>query len=328
MHTLFLIGNGFDLSCGMKTSYKDIYPCYTAEPSSSSTISEFKQTISENIDTWGDFEIAMAHYAGNLNTEAEFLECVYDFSAYAADYLTQQDLKMKNYLKDNEIMKSVCSEMQNSLRSFYFDCTHNITNIMNNRQAGYLGAMNIVSFNYTTVFDTLFNHVFPSSISAPTILHIHGILGDDPIFGVDNESQLNVGYAITNNLRRAFIKPYFNNYYDKQRVLDFESLILSSNTICTYGLSLGDSDMHWRNTLLSWLGKSSENHLFIYDYRYFNKEYIVLSQKLAIEDAAKIDLLSSWGIEPSNDLLEQIHIPIGKHLFNISPYLKKHIQTT
>lgn len=26
MNTLFLIGNGFDLNCGMRTAYKDIYP--------------------------------------------------------------------------------------------------------------------------------------------------------------------------------------------------------------------------------------------------------------------------------------------------------------
>ena len=86
MSTLFLIGNGFDLNCGMKTAYRDIYPEYFSEPSDSETINTFKHNISSQIDTWGDFEMAMADYAKNLNSESELLECVRDFSSYANDY--------------------------------------------------------------------------------------------------------------------------------------------------------------------------------------------------------------------------------------------------
>ena len=98
MNTLFLIGNGFDLNCGMRTAYKDIYPSYIAEHSSSNVISKFKQDISSNIETWSDFESAMARYAGNYDNENDFLECIYDFSAFATDYLTKQELKFKKYL--------------------------------------------------------------------------------------------------------------------------------------------------------------------------------------------------------------------------------------
>ena len=74
MSTLFLIGNGFDLNCGMKTAYRDIYPGYVKEPSESNIIFNFKKSIAEDINTWGDFELAMAEYAGTLKNEAELLE--------------------------------------------------------------------------------------------------------------------------------------------------------------------------------------------------------------------------------------------------------------
>ena len=145
MNTLFLIGNGFDLNCGMRTAYKDIYPSYIAEHSSSNVISKFKQDISSNIETWSDFESAMARYAGNYDNENDFLECIYDFSAFATDYLTKQELKFKKYLQSNKFMSSFSSEMYNSLRGFYLDCTHNVINIMNDRLAGDISHINVVS---------------------------------------------------------------------------------------------------------------------------------------------------------------------------------------
>lgn len=323
MNTLFLIGNGFDLNCGMRTAYKDIYPSYIAEHSSSNVISKFKQDISSNIETWSDFESAMARYAGNYDNENDFLECIYDFSAFATDYLTKQELKFKKYLQSNKFMSSFSSEMYNSLRGFYLDCTHNVINIMNDRLAGDISHINVVSFNYTTIFDMIFQDVY-SNMRLPSVpvLYIHGILGDDPIFGIDNESQLNVSYPITNNLRQSFVKPYFNGRYDKQRIKDFQNLISSADTICTYGLSLGESDLSWRNAIISRLKECSNTHLFYYDYQYLYADYKVLAQKMTIEESAKQKLLLSWNIEATDDLLERIHIPIRKNIFNFSPFFK------
>ena len=43
MSTVFLIGNGFDLSCGMKTRYSDMYKEYCKIlPNDSSLIKKFK----------------------------------------------------------------------------------------------------------------------------------------------------------------------------------------------------------------------------------------------------------------------------------------------
>ena len=82
MGTLFLIGNGFDVNCGMKTKYTDVYDGYIKEASSTDVIKTFKENISADYKTWGDFEMSMAEYAKNLNSESEFLECIRDFAGY------------------------------------------------------------------------------------------------------------------------------------------------------------------------------------------------------------------------------------------------------
>ena len=87
MSTLFMIGNGFDLNCGMKTSYKDVYRGYVKEKSDSNLINQFKRDISADIDNWSDFEMALAKYAGKFSDENELLECCRDFNVYMSKYL-------------------------------------------------------------------------------------------------------------------------------------------------------------------------------------------------------------------------------------------------
>lgn len=324
MSTLFLIGNGFDLNCGMKTAYRDIYPGYINEPSDSKVINTFKQAMSSEIDTWGDFEMSMAKYAGALRSESELLECVRDFSSYANDYLSKEEQTVRTYLKKPEVMNLAAKEMLNSFRSFYLDCSHNINRIMQNRHADSFNGIYAVSFNYTHIFDVIFNQLRSQyNLSYMSITHIHGQLNEDPILGIDNESQLNVGYPISRKAKRGFIKPFFNKCFDQERAQHTLNRIEAASTICTYGLSLGDSDLTWRNTLLAWLSESAEHHLFIYDYRFSTVYCKTVSERLDIEDDAKEELLAKWGVDLSEDLLDQIHIPIGKNIFNIEPCFGK-----
>lgn len=325
MSTLFLIGNGFDLNCGMKTAYTDIYPGYINEPSISKVISTFKQNISSQIDTWGDFEMAMADYAKTLNSESQLLECVRDFSFYVNDYLAKEELAIREYLKDSEVMNLVTQEMYNSFRDFYLDCSHNINHIMQERLASVFNNISAISFNYTQTFDTIFNQLRSlHGLSYISVTHIHGLLDEDPVLGIDNESQLNVSYPISKKAKRGFIKPFFNECYDRNRVRYTLDRIQMASTICTYGLSLGDSDLTWRNALLSWLDENDNHHLFIYDYRYSTIYCKTVSERLDIEDDAKEKLLAKWGVNSNIDsLLEQIHIPIAKNIFNIKPCFKQ-----
>ena len=50
MNTLFLIGNGFDLSLGLPTDYKSFYKYYLTTNSSSAVIEALKRNISSDFD--------------------------------------------------------------------------------------------------------------------------------------------------------------------------------------------------------------------------------------------------------------------------------------
>lgn len=264
--------------------------------------------------------MSMARYAKVLKSESELLECVRDFSAYTNNYLAREELAIREYLKKPEVMSLATREMFNSFLEFYLGCSHNINRIMQNRHADSFNGISAISFNYTQVFDIIFNQLRSQyNLSPLSITHIHGLLDEDPILGIDNESQLNVRYPISKKARRGFIKPFFNECFDQDRVLYTLNRIEMAMTICTYGLSLGASDLTWRNALLSWLNDNSDHHLFIYDYRYSGIYCKTVSERMDIEDDAKEELLTKWGVESNDNLLSQIHIPIGKNIFNIKP---------
>ena len=64
MKITFLIGNGFDISCGMKSSYKDVCNVYKHTYSDNKVLQNFKDEISD----WGDFEMELAaHASRSLN---------------------------------------------------------------------------------------------------------------------------------------------------------------------------------------------------------------------------------------------------------------------
>lgn len=323
MSTLFLIGNGFDVNCGMKTRYSDVYEKYVKEDSSSDVIKRFKEEIDSNIENWGDFEMAMANYSRYTRNEEEFLECVRDFANYMEIYLVEEVGRFKQKLKNDLTENAVQEEFAKSFETFYVGISHNVNDIMESRNAKYIGNINSISFNYTDIFDILWDEFYRRSRRIKNkIVHIHGTLQDDPVFGVDNIDQIEKGYMLSRRGRRGFIKPVFNDEYDRQRVQQSKMLIESANTICTFGMSLGDSDLTWRNILIEWLKASEDNHLFIYQYKLSESKYRTVSEKMDIEEAEKERMLSKWGVDESDSIFEQIHIPCGKNIFNIGKVIK------
>ena len=114
--TLFLIGNGFDLNCGMNTRFSDVYKEYVNSDSKSPIIEAFKREISLDIDRWGDFEMEMCDYAQSLKTEKEFVECVRDFSVYMREYLDREQKlffkRINDEAKEKNIIRSLSSPIE------------------------------------------------------------------------------------------------------------------------------------------------------------------------------------------------------------------------
>ncbi len=321
--SLLIIGNGFDLACGLKTRYVNVYPEYKKSKSDSLLIDEFKKRIYGGFIDWSDFELGMAEYAKTLNTEEELMSCVNDFNQYMHNYLlnVQQGFHkvFDQILSDGGLLE----EMKKSINSLGKDVTHDLNSMIEERQANNPFNLALISFNYTDVFDSIFSKTFQNKRHYE-VLHVHGVLNDDTVLGVDNESQISVRYNITNQAKICFVKPYFNSVFDSRRVAEAKALIEKAHTIFVYGASLGVSDLTWRNALLNWLKIDERNHLFYYSYEFITTPYKTKQERINLELSAKYELLNRWDFGDVNAIINRLHIPIGTNIFNFEPILKRY----
>lgn len=92
MNVTFLIGNGFDLGIGLKTTYLDFYNVYCKTTMEDSWgIKRFKSELQDNYENWSDFEAAFGEYASNLYDSRQYLEMFEDFVIKFSDYLKNEE---------------------------------------------------------------------------------------------------------------------------------------------------------------------------------------------------------------------------------------------
>ena len=83
----FLIGNGFDLSFGVHSQYRDIYKAYSETQTSAEP---FVDNFKEEIQHWSNFEMDLAKFAAKCSTEAQIVDCLRDFKQFTEDYLIEE----------------------------------------------------------------------------------------------------------------------------------------------------------------------------------------------------------------------------------------------
>ena len=147
-------------------------------------------------------------------------------------------------------------------------------------------------------------------------LHIHGTLKKDIVLGIDNSQQIyRPNYILTPRGERNFVKPCFNEQYDKTRAKRAMDMISQSKIICTYGFSFGESDRTWVNALITWLREDKNHHLVVYQYDTTKYNRYNYDEMMDAEEDKKYAFMDRLGIK--YDMIEeQIHIPISYDIFN------------
>ena len=329
---VFLIGNGFDLNCGLKSRYKDAYEYYLNKTNDDSEIiKKFKKDLRDNHENWSDFEMGISNYAKNLSSENELIECIRDFRKSLKEYLTSEETNFYDFINTLEGIKpQINNETNRSLKSFYKGISNNIS-----RSIYEITEINFITFNYTSVLDNLiyFKNLFPGDnqfkmgIDNNTVIHIHGSFINTPVIGIDRIEQLNVSYDLSSKGKRTVIKPTFNSDVDKNRIERVTSLIWSATYICTFGLSLRLSDLTWREEIISWLQAEKRNQLFVYDFSAYEKTNLDDDERLDIEEELKNKLFHDWGIDTSSVLWNQIHMPCGNKIFNYKEVIDNYMKS-
>ncbi len=319
----FIFGNGLDLGLEMKTKYTDVYDDYIKSQSSSDIIAHFKKELkskaNNNYENWSDFEMGMASYAKTLETENELVECVRDFKGFMVKHLEKENKKILEQFGNIANNRAFHQEVNRSFNEFYHGLIPNdITQIKSVIGENTI-VRNYITFNYTMSLEAILNINFKSSlIYENTPIHIHGKLGEDVVLGVDDPDQLmEIKYKITKKGERAFIKTLFNKQFDNTRVENARKAIMDSSIICVYGFSMGESDNSWVWLISDWLEKDKNHHLVFYKHNTPIIDPHNYDQIMDVEDEIKVQLLKKLQID-DDSVLEQIHIPIGKKLFNFS----------
>lgn len=312
MNITFLIGNGFDLACGLKTRYVDVYKKYCETESPNENIRNFKKSMLEDKDiNWTDFEMALPKWGEKLNNFSNFRECVLDFTSFLDDYLKEQEEMIT--LEENKA--KVAEKIKIDLYQFYQYCLQSSRKTLLDMVKNTSEDVNcrFITFNYTNTLEKCLSTIGGAikkgaytayKYSQP--LHIHGVLQNGIILGLDNrELYKDIPCGNMMELKNLIDKVHINNRRSDvtQKAL---TLLQESRIIVIFGWSMGDSDSYWVNNIKEIFSKNSNVHLVYSPYYSKPANKKIVSEILNREDFQKDFIADKFGI-PENQR-NRVHI--------------------
>lgn len=350
MKITVLVGNGFDISLGIKSSYGDFYKWYCAQKSDVAHIQKFRNDIKEDISrnvpaeekTWADFELGLGKYTANFTPENvdEFIECLEDAQESIRDYLQTEQEKFSTAIFTDESL----STLRQSLKDFDADLPEierdavlaSVKKASNEDRE-----IQFINFNYTNSLESILGAVpddrFATWMYGPVtygykinkkVHHVHGTIDEFPVLGVNDESQIANKQLLGN--------PQFKNYMVKADNITAlglrwhgvaETQISQSRIVCLFGMSLGESDAKWWRKLAQWLLASSDRHLILFWYeREVPKRISNVWQLRKVDFAKEKFLAHSINLSDTDkqNIKSRIHVIINtKHFFALERKPKK-----
>lgn len=207
MSHVFIIGNGFDLNLGLKTSYKNfIASDFFTRNLGENGLSLFNHLNEVNKSNWIDIEKELAVYS-------------------------KRGIGTENFLDEYE---TLCDELKLYIRSI------ELTKVDQNAHAyqilekiDWRDDFIILNFNYTNSVTDILNELkFPNQVIKDSIIHVHGSAkSEEIIFGVDDHSNIDEEHS--------FIRKSTSSIYDGRRV---GKALKNFKSLSIFGHSLGESD--------------------------------------------------------------------------------------
>lgn len=258
----FIIGNGFDLSLGLKTSYRDFYEYIKSlnlHPNN-----RIYKAIHEAPQTWSDFEVALGQYTHYIdksldgdrkNESIDFHEELEELRDDLADYLAKEEKRAKDM-----------SDLPLFTETGYFEelpigQANTISRVVSQMQV----SMHFISLNYTeTLKNTLtrYRSELLPRISLGFPHNIHGTLQDNLTLGVSDETQLSS--TMSGAERDDLIKPTLIYSMNDSRIETLRKMIESSSVIVLFGTSIGETDKYIWELVNNWLGNGIGRYLIIH----------------------------------------------------------------
>lgn len=335
---LYLIGNGFDLNLGLPTRYSDFLEYYfkhtplnhKATSQESRRIQEYKDLFKKTIENnagdhqWKDLEIALGIFASQFKNPEHFIE-----------FYTDINLSLINYLKQISPISLTENDQNNFFNDFMFPTFYLTAREQQEFQrkvpVNKEWHINVVSFNYTSTFETLSKGVLeknrPYWITSSTnsftylgIEHIHGSLEKNSILlGVDNSEQIdNADFKDNEDVTDLLVKPQGNKNIGNLIDKTCHRLISKADLICLFGLSLGATDQTWWEDIKK---RFISNSSVVLLYFHFDPHLIVkIPSDGRSKRKARAHIVKALGLEGAEkDYRDRIFVAVNSDMFSPAP---------
>lgn len=212
-----IIGNGFDLNLGLKTSYQDFMEWlqYKTLIQSSHLYEHLKRKV--ELNRWVDIEDELRNYSSAI------LENPILTNDAQREYIKRSRNNFRNeYLQVCALLRQYLKEQESA-----FDLSKVVDsdalNVLDIWSRGFTTNLQVISFNYTTFLDDK---------SDVVMHHVHGALDkDDFVFGIEDGEDINKQHSfLYKSHNQGLNVNHLNDKFDDAQRLTF------------FGYSLGQTD--------------------------------------------------------------------------------------
>lgn len=267
MSNILFIGNGFDISLGLKTKYSDFINSKIFEEIANNDLSKF--LIQKNNQcNWVDIEVELKNYSIKLIEEAKLDD--------GGNYSFNDKLD-----KLNTIFKKEYRQLVSALDLYLTDIVNKSEIVPNNQISDfievikYTSELDIINFNYTSTIEEVLEMFNVPSTKFP-INNIHNKLGESINFGVEDlENEIDES--------QHFILKSDNDTYS-QKIKIRKVLTESYRNYIFFGYSLGITDYNYFIDLFQYISDndSGSKRIIIFYYSEDKNETIGQNSKDSI----------------------------------------------
>lgn len=340
MNITLFVGNGFDIQAGLKTKYSDFYDYLKRQAKSNLSLMDnviFNEINNPyKIANWADFEMGIMDLCSSgINSEVTpelIANAKEELEGYLGKYLSEIENNIS--YTDKNIDKNIfLKSFQGMLMLLPRQRILELSSILplNNSSV----QMNIVDFNYTSLFRRAFINLSVKNFTTLRILtingekaldlnrgkyiKIHGEISQDMILGGSNIDQL--GEKMNDSqFRFYFIKPELDDIIGKGLYPETMGLIDNTSLFCILGMSLGESDKFLWSKIINKLLKNKNSAAIIYAYEEDARVMTFpLRRKLITEEIKKkfLNHYTELNKEEYESLSGRILVLFNTNLFNI-----------
>lgn len=316
----YMIGNGLDISLGLKTRYTDFYE-YIKNKYSDNEIrkNEILDSIDSDTELWSDLELGLGEYTKNIEDDTEKLNKFYK-DKFEIDIMLREYLKIeqdKINWDDKEYMDKFKTEFVQQIVYFYnyFKTTDKteINKLIGGQSLKYY----LISFNYTDVIKQGIQINKSADIEE---FYLHGTLeGEDAILGVNDSEQIkNQHFNSKHEMLLSMCKIERNNYIGENKTKRGEEILDTSAIVCIFGMLIGETDKHWWEKVVDNLKRGVTQMIIIFHYKtnLDKRDYVEVWRE---EERVKEQLLkyASEGDEPKSSLKDKIKVICNSDMFKL-----------